>query len=51
MKLVSTQTIGEEVAAVPGEIWLGVAIALVLFFIAAIVASVKDSISRTLPNA
>lgn len=51
MELVSTQTIGEEVAAVPGEIWLGVTIALALFFIAAIVASVNDAKARTLPNA
>lgn len=50
MELMSAQTIGEEVAAVPREIWLGVAIALALFFIAALAASINDVKTRALPN-
>lgn len=50
MELISTQTIGVPTPQVPWESWLGVAIALAVFSIAGIVASVNDAKIRTLPN-
>ena len=50
MELKSTQTGGVLTVQVPWEIWLGVGIALAVFFIAGIVASINDAKKRTLPN-